>query len=172
MWSERLTEVLEARPGGFSDETDPSCPELQEWPQTTRFAGFVWRKGFFGAWRLQSGTKRRYLHGLVRFPGTTAMTLSYARFKVATKHRQLHSGGGLCQQLQNTVNTSVFSSSSLEKWPQTTQWTGFSVAVRPKTSKKPMVFQVSRLQKCSKSTWCFEKCLGFSTWCFDLTLIL
>ena len=59
------------------------------------------------------------------------MALSYVRFKMATARRQLHPGGGLCQQLQSTVNTSVFSSSSLQEWPQTTQFAVFSVAVRP-----------------------------------------
>ena len=45
---------------------------------------------------------------------------------------QLHPGAALCQRLENTVNTSAFSSSSLQEWPQTTQFTWFSVAVRPK----------------------------------------
>ena len=53
------------------------------------------------------------------------MVLSYVRFKVATKHRQLHPGGGFCQQRQSTVNTNVFSPSSWPEWPQTTQWAGF-----------------------------------------------
>ena len=43
-------------------------------------------------------------------------------------------GAPLDRRLQNTVNASVFSSSCLQAWPQTMQFTGFYVAVRQKTS--------------------------------------
>ena len=33
-------------------------------------------------------------------------------------------------------------------------------------------FSSVKASKMVESTWCFEKCLGFSTWCFALSLIL
>ena len=46
---------------------------------------------------------------------------------------QLHPGAPRGQRLENTVNTSVFSSSSPQQWPKTMQFTAFFVAVRQKT---------------------------------------
>ena len=56
---------------------------------------------------------------------------------------QLHPGAGLCQQLQNTVNTSVFSSSSLQL----------------KQCNLQCFLWLSGQKHC-KSQW-FLKCLGF-----------
>ena len=54
---------------------------------------------------------------------------------------QLHPGAAPCQRLENAVSTSVFSSSSLQEWPQTMQFRWFSVAVRlqkwSKNDQKP-----------------------------------
>ena len=73
---------------------------------------------FFGVWRLLNGTKRRYLHGFVRLPGTKPCKLRWFWAMYASKWPQ------------NTVNTSVFSSSCLQEWPQTTLFAGFLVAER------------------------------------------
>ena len=54
-------------------------------------------KGFCGAWRLQSGTKRRYLHGLLHLPATKPCILGAI---YASKWPQNN---------VNTINTSVFS---------------------------------------------------------------
>ena len=48
---------------------------------------------------------------------------------------QLHPGAPRGQRLENTVNTSVFSSSSPQQWPKTMQFTAFFVAVRQKSCK-------------------------------------
>ena len=52
---------------------------------------------------------------------------------------------------QSIVNTSVFSSSSLQEWPQTTLFTGVFVAARQRSAQKPMVFEVSRLHRSLES---------------------
>ena len=88
---------------------------VETWPKTWKdFVG----KGFFGVWRLLNGTKRRYLHGFVRLPGTKPCKLRWFWAVYASKWPQ------------NTVNTSVFSSSYLQEWPQTTLFAGFFVAER------------------------------------------
>ena len=53
-------------------------------------------KGFFGVWRLLNGTKRRYLHGFVRLPGTKPCKLRWSWAVYASKWPQ------------NTINASVF----------------------------------------------------------------
>ena len=53
-------------------------------------------KGFFGVWRLLNGTKRRYLHGFARLPGTKPCRLRWFWAVYASKWPQ------------NTVNTSGF----------------------------------------------------------------
>ena len=53
-------------------------------------------KGFFGVWRLLNGTKRRYLHGFARLPGTKPCRLRWFWAVYASKWPQ------------NTVNASVF----------------------------------------------------------------
>ena len=68
---------------------------LQEWPQTmqctwfsvavrlkngrkmTKNLGRFCRKGFFGFWRLQNGSKQRYLHGFVHLPGAKPCKLRW-----------------------------------------------------------------------------------------------
>ena len=61
----------------------------------TTWKDFV-KKGFFGVWRLLNGGKRRYLHGLVRLPGTKPCKLRWFWAVYASKLPQ------------NTVNDSVF----------------------------------------------------------------
>ena len=63
---------------------------------------------------------------------------------------QLHPGAPRGQRFENTVNTSVFSSSSPQQWPKIMEFTAFFVAVRQKTPQKPMVFDASRLEKWPK----------------------
>ena len=78
---------------------------VDKWQKTWKdFVG----KGFFGVWRLLNGARRRYLHGFVRLPDTKPCKLRRFWAVYASKWPQ------------NTVNTSVFSSSSLQEWPQTT----------------------------------------------------
>ena len=60
---------------------------------------------------------------------------------------QLHPGAPRGQRFENTVNTSVFSSSSPQQLPKIMEFTAFFVAVRQKTPQKPMVFDASRLEK-------------------------
>ena len=105
----------------------------------TTWKDFV-KKGFFGVWRLLNGGKRRYLHGLVRLPGTKPCKLRWFWAVYASKWPQ------------NTVNTSVFSSSYLQEWPQTTLFAGFFVAER--------AFAVLRGLKVAQSD---GTCTGFST---------
>ena len=49
-----------------------------------------------GVWRLLNGTKRRYLHGIVRLPGTKPCKLRWFWAVYASKWPQ------------NTINASVF----------------------------------------------------------------
>ena len=66
---------------------------VEQLPKTWKdFVG----KGFFGVWRLLNGTKRRYLHGFVRLPGTEPRKLRWFWAVYASKWPQ------------NIVNTSAF----------------------------------------------------------------
>ena len=87
---------------------------VDKWQKTWKdFVG----KGFFGVWRLLNGARRRYLHGFVRLPDTKPCKLRRFWAVYASKWPQ------------NTVNTSVFSSSYLQEWPQTTLFAGFPECV-------------------------------------------
>ena len=70
-------------------------------------------KTFFGGWRLLNATKRWYLQGFSRLPGTKPCKLRWLWAMYASIWPQ------------NTFNTSVSSSSCFQEWPQTTLFAGF-----------------------------------------------